>query len=136
MKRYARLAVLALSVTAVIYLMYFRTGAVRLSDLTVNEEQFLALMEGREERTDLLEHLVFEEETLFLDPVSGTFYYSLLENSADAYNPFVFVNSGDKGVKAAFLTDGITEESIKNRFIKWKELVLMKKIYNLQRPGR
>lgn len=119
MRRYAGLAVLVLSVIAIVYLTCFRSGMAygrsgRLSDLAVNEEQFLDLMEGRKERTDLLEHLTFEEETLFLDPVSGTFYYSLLENSADAYNPSVFVKSGYKGVKAAFLTDGITEESIRN----------------------
>lgn len=102
MRRYAGLAVLVLSVIAIVYLTCFRSGMAygrsgRLSDLAVNEEQFLDLMEGRKERTDLLEHLTFEEETLFLDPVSGTFYYSLLENSADAYNPSVFLRAAIRG---------------------------------------
>ena len=114
MKKIVGIAVMIASAVIGSYLICCPGKTIKYSEYAVNEMQTENIISERDEVADIIENLVFGEETLFYDASDKTFYYSLIEGNADAYNPYVKIKSDKKGLKLAFITEGITEEGIKN----------------------
>ena len=114
MKKYIGIAVFIASVIAGIYLVCFCNNTVHYSGYIIDQKEFEALIKERTEVFPLLDALIFSEETLFYDDDSKTFYYSLIEGSAGAYDPDVKIKSEKKDLKIAFIEDSISTEGIKN----------------------
>lgn len=112
MRKKIGISILVVSVMAGIYLTCFWGRPARYSQCIVDNEQFEDIMTGREKADDLLDALNFNEETLFWDQNSRTFYYSLIEGDALAYDPMVDLQSGYTDTKLAFLQKQITQEQI------------------------
>lgn len=108
------MGILAASVLIGGYLICFWGGNVHYLQCAINKDQFVDIIQTRVETEDLLEALIFDEERLFYDSASKTFYYSLLQGSSSAYNPRVEIKSNYADLQIAFLTDGITEDQIRN----------------------
>lgn len=118
MKKRIGVIMLLLSVFLVIYLICFLGSPVRLAEISVNEEQFQEIMDSRSvSDVRLLDALFFDEQKLIFDASSETFYYSLVEGSKDAYNPYVKKQSEYKTISIAVLNAQITDQDIKDNRI-------------------
>ena len=94
--------------------IWIRSDRIRLSDLRISAAEAEELFANAEE-TDLrlLKSLSFNGYNLFLDEQSSTFYYSLVENDSNAYDPLVRFRGRTNKVKV-YITDGeITPGTIK-----------------------
>lgn len=114
MKRITETAVFVISVITGICLTGCPGKTVRYSECVISQEQADGIMAERGEAADLIENLVFGEEALFYDASHKTFYYSLIEGNADGYDPGIWIKSGEKDLKVAFLEDEITAKGIEN----------------------
>ena len=116
MKKIIGMALLLVSGFLMVYLTCFSGDAVRFEKLSVNEEQFDGIRNSRRYVSDsnILEALFFDEQRLTFDAGSGTFYYSLEENSKSAYNPCVEMVTEGEDVSVAVLDAQITEQGIKD----------------------
>lgn len=114
MKKTVSIAVLVISVFAGVYLSCFMGNPIRYSECIISREQYEEIIAERSEVPDLLSGVVFDEEILMFDSADRIFYYSLVEGSSSAYDPYVTVKSANKGVKVAFLEKSITEEGIRS----------------------
>lgn len=113
MKRITGAVILTASVIIGICLTGFLKKPVKYSECIVSKEQADDIIAERKEAVCLIENLTFGEETLFYDDSGETFYYSLIEGDADAYDPGIKIKSEKKDVKLAFLEDEITADGIK-----------------------
>ncbi len=123
MKKKIGIALLLVSGVLAVYLICFFGGAVRFEKLCVDEEWYYLITEGSRRsayEAKLLEALVFDEQQLFFDASSDTFYYSLEEGSRSAYNPRVeFRTAADAfmeelgEVRVAVLGERITKEDVR-----------------------
>ncbi|MCM1267665.1 MAG: CotH kinase family protein [Bacteroidales bacterium] len=113
MKKFIETAVFLVSIIAGIYLICFLGKPAHYSEYIIDEETFEDIVAERGQALSLLDALNFDEETLFFDVSDNTFYYSLIEGNAKAYDPIVKVKSKNKDLKIAFLEDRITSEKIK-----------------------
>lgn len=115
MKKKAGIILVVLSCILTIYLLCFNSRMIRLSDMVIGEDEFQQIIEDRERsQRGLLEGLCFDEQSLFLDVTDNTFYYSLVEGSTSAYNPWVEKIGGNDAVALAFVDVEITQETIKD----------------------
>lgn len=114
MKRKVGVFFLGISVIALIYLTCFAGRSLSYAQHVIDEQEFNRIISDREESHSLLEGIRFNEEDLFFDRSSGTFYYSLIEESSAAFNPSVRVASAYDDVQIAFLDGEITTETIEN----------------------
>lgn len=114
MKRNIRTVIFIVSVIIGIYLICFCNDTVHYSACIIDQKEFEAIVKDRTEVFPLLDSLTFDEETLFYDNDSKTFYYSLIEGNANAYDPDVKIMGQNKDLKIAFIEDSITAECIKN----------------------
>lgn len=114
MKKIVRVIVLAASIITIIYLVRFLGNPVNYSDCIVSESQADELMATRQETISLLDSLVFNEEVLFFDINSGTFYYSLIENDSKAFTPDIKIKGKKDNVSIVFLEKEITEDLIRD----------------------
>ena len=114
MKKFIEAAVFIASIIIGIYLICFLGKPAHYSEYIIDEKEFEDIVAERGQALSLLDALNFDEETLFFDASDKTFYYSLIEGKADAYDPIVKIKSENKDLKIAFLKDGITAEGIKN----------------------
>lgn len=114
MKKKIGIALLFVSSILAVYLMCFFGKPVRLEKLSVNEQQYRMITDSRRyvSRTGLLNALFFDEQQLFFDASSDTFYYSLEEGSGSAYNPYVEIAASDADVRVAVLDAQITKKEI------------------------
>lgn len=113
-KKIAEIAVLTVSVITGIYLTVFLGKTVKYTECIVSKEQANTIIEDREEVANLIENLIFGEETLFYDDANETFYYSLIEGNTNAYDPCIKVKSNKADLKLAFLENEITADGIRN----------------------
>ena len=112
-RKTAGMAVLVLSVAEGILLIAFSGNGVRYEDLIVDDVTFLSIMAERTENPDLIQGLVFEEESLFYDSEERVFYYSLVEGDSDAENPHIkIVADGDPEI--VFLNQGIDRDTVEH----------------------
>lgn len=115
MRKKAGIILLVFSCILVIYLLGFSNKVSRLSDMVINEDELQQIIESRERSQGvLLESLCFDEQTLVMDVTNKTFYYSIVEGSASAYNPWVEKKVVNDTVSLAFVDAEIMQETIKN----------------------
>ena len=95
--------------------VYLRSDRTRLFTLAITPETFEELKNSHTE-TDLrlLDGLSFNGYPAFFDDPDSTFYYSLVENDSDAYNPFVHIYGNSKQVRIALTKGSISPESIEH----------------------
>lgn len=114
MKKRTGISVLAASVLLGIYLTCFWGNPTRYSQCMADNDQLSSITQARTRTEDLLDALIFDEETLFYDNKNKTFYYSLVEGNASACNPRVELCSSKADLQITFLTNGISADGIKN----------------------
>ena len=87
--------------------IWIRSGRIRLSDLRVSGSEAEKLL-GNAEETDLalLKRIDFNGYPLFFDEQDSAFYYSLVENDSDAFDPLVRIQ-GRTGKVKVYLLDGV-----------------------------
>ncbi len=107
--------ILALSsAIMLIYFVCYANNYGKLYDISVNEVQFEQIKANRVESSEnLINELYFNEEKLFFDKAQNTFYYSIIENSNIADNPYIEKKTANASVALAFLNEKITKENIK-----------------------
>lgn len=113
MKNIMGISVLAASVLLGIYLTCFLGNPIRYTQCMTDNGQLSSITQIRTRTEDLLDALIFDEETLFYDDKSKTFYYSLVEGNASAYNPKVELRSSKEDLQITFLTNRISADGIK-----------------------
>lgn len=93
--------------------VFLRSDRTHLSTLSISPEAAEELRSTRSE-TDLrlLSGLSFNGYKLFYDDTDAAFYYSLVENDSDAYDPFVHINGNSGKVRIALTGGVISPESI------------------------
>ena len=107
------LGVVLLCISVLMLLLTAGGHGNRMSGYYVSADAFEKLMQGRREcAAPLIEELTLGEETLFYDAGTHTFYYSVIEGNADAYDPVLRIKTADSHVKIAIKECEITEELI------------------------
>lgn len=106
-----RLALLLISLILGVIVLIASNHGVRF-DSCINEEgQIADILKGRTEDTELSGKLFFDEEELFFEQSTNTYYYSLIEGSSSAFNPSVRMKGYDAPVQVAF-SEGISAQAI------------------------
>lgn len=110
-------------ISAIVLMVSLITGICLLSGLEkgvtyfeciISKEQAEDVISEREEVAYLIDDLFFGEEKLFYDDSAKTFYYSLIEEDSNAYNPSIRAEGKAEYLQLAFLENKISEEGIKN----------------------
>lgn len=107
---------LVLFISVVIFLGNFRKEKESFSSLCVSIDEFNNIIASRKQSNiPLIKELVFNDNIIFYDEENNHFYYSLVQNDPNAYNPIVEWN----GVKynIAIKDTKITDELIHNNDI-------------------
>lgn len=113
MKKGITMALLAIAGAFAVYMAFF-FGRVRFSDLLANEGQLESIMESRRlGDSSLIGTVFFDDQELSFDGTTDTFYYSPVEGSRSAYNPYVR-KTADKTVSVAVNDAKITAEDIRD----------------------
>ena len=73
MKKISGIGVLFASVLMIIYLTCFLGNPVHYSQCLTDYGQFVAIIQVRTKSEELLDALIFDEETLFYDNINKTF---------------------------------------------------------------
>lgn len=124
MKKGITMALLAIAGAFAVYMAFF-FGRLRFSDLLANEGQLESIMESRRlGDSSLIGTVFFDDQELSFDGTTDTFYYSPVEGSRSAYNPYVR-KTADKTVSVAVNDAKITAEDIRDnktfRMIAWND---------------
>lgn len=107
--------VLILIITFCLIILISSNKTNKFNDLIISEEQFNNIIINREKDDNLvIKKLKFNNNELFLDNSSNTWYYSLIEKSQNAYNPVIEFKSNNKNISISILENNISKESIKN----------------------
>ena len=114
MKKIISTIVLMASIITGIYMLGGLEKKVTYFDCIISKEQAEDVISEREEVAYLIDDLFFGEEKLFYDDSDKTFYYSLIEEDTDAYNPCIRAKGDAEYLQLAFLENKISEEGIKN----------------------
>ena len=112
-QRHFGILLLILSFLVMGTVVVLRSAGPRLSSLRLAETETADLFAARTE-TDLrlLNGISFNGYDLFLDDGDSTFYYSLVENDSDAFDPLVDFEGNSGMVKISLLDGIITPETI------------------------
>ncbi len=110
-----RLTLFLAFITLFLLVMCLRDGGEkRYSELCISETKMQDLMAVRAEAAQVLcEEVFFNEYSLFYDQGDQRFFYSLLENSDSAYNPYVKCVGKDVNVQVAIVGQEISDEVIR-----------------------
>ncbi len=103
--------IISLSVLLIILLSFDRKP--RLSDSVTSEEEIISAMSALRLEALAPPAICFDEERLFYDEQSHTFYYSVTEGSKSGLNPHVSLSTLRPGAKLMF-SRGITTELIES----------------------
>lgn len=114
MRRWMGAGILGVSVLIGVFLIWLPGNSVRYAECIVEREEFEEIIDGKSEVGGLIDALIFDEEVLFFDGVSRTFYYSLVEGNENAYDPKVELIGKGGDLKLAFPAGKITPEMIEN----------------------
>ena len=115
-KRFISVFLVILSLLLGAYILFFSDNSSRFSKLLISEQEYEDIVKVRSKTSeDMLKTLIFDEENLFFDADADTFYYSLPEGSADAYDPCIEWKSS-REISLVVLGHGITKDDIKNNY--------------------
>ena len=103
---------IAISVCSLIALIYIRYASEDyLSGHIIDNNKFEELKASRKNAEDMDLQVFFDDCELFYDKSSDSFFYSLIDDSRQAYDPSVSV-IGEGEMHFAILDKGITDEAI------------------------
>ena len=110
------LAAVLFLVAIVVMLLHLTAGKESLySDICITQEERQTLIEGRRKAQDaLFTRILFNEYELIYDKGGNRLFYSLIENSDNAYNPYVKCVSEGDDIQLAIVGNTITKEGIVN----------------------
>ena len=105
--------VLGISVFFIIYFVFFFQTTRRFSKLCVSEETYQTLIAQRTETAEeLILEMTFNDYQAVYDSIDKCFYYSLIEDDPDAYDPEIGYTARDGNVKLAVKDMKISDEMI------------------------
>jgi len=111
MKKILASIMIAVSIAFILWSVLSDKGS-NYSDLCITQTEYQQLMDSRTESTEqLFERILFDEYALFCDSVGNRMFYSLIESSDSAYNPYVECVSKENA-QIAIVGDLFTEETI------------------------
>lgn len=96
-------------------LLYFNNmgESFRLEKYILDRQSYdLLVSERRECDGELLKDIMFDGESLFYDRMSHTFYYSVIEDNENGYNPVVTLKERARGIKFVLREKRITDQLI------------------------
>lgn len=96
----------------VLLLMYY-LGVENYSDHIIDNNKFEEIVNSRALADDMSVQVSFDKQNLFYDDAAKTFFYSLIDDKEEAYDPSVEV-TGEADVQFAFLDSKITDDVIAN----------------------
>ncbi len=107
---------LVISGFLIIYLTFFFQTTRTFSKLCVSEEVYGSLISQRiETAEELIQDMTFNDYQAVYDSLEGCFYYSLIENDLDAYDPQIGYTARDGRVKLAVkeikISDGMIADN-------------------------
>ncbi len=112
-RKFFGIILLAFSILIPGWLIFFREDRPRLSSFFRSDEEIAAFIGDAIPTNDVfLTQVTFNGYALFRDENSSAFYYSLIENDPDAYDPFVRYEGTNKRVKMVLREGEITPEAI------------------------
>lgn len=112
-RKFIGIVLLAFSILIPGWLIFFREDRPRLSSFFRSDEEIAAFIGDALPTNDVfLTQVTFNGYALFCDENSSAFYYSLIENDPDAYDPFVHYEGTNKRVKILMCEGEITPEAI------------------------
>ncbi|MBO5146868.1 MAG: CotH kinase family protein [Lachnospiraceae bacterium] len=108
------IVLLLISVAAAVYFICFLGKPTRLSEMSIDDKQLQEIISNRNlSDENMIDRLLFDEQKLLFDEEANTFYYSLVEGSSSAYNPYVKKYSTCKDISLAVLNAQITPADVK-----------------------
>ena len=103
--------VLGISAFLTIYFVFFFQTSTKISRLCVSEERYLSIMEDRSPMEgELLEKITLNDYKVVYDNLNRCFYYSLVENDSEAYDPEMGYAGTNSKVRVAVKSAKISEE--------------------------
>jgi len=112
MKKILASIMIAVSIAFILWSVLSDKGS-NYSDLCITQTEYQQLMDSRTESTEqLFERILFDEYALFCDSVGNRMFYSLIESSDSAYNPYVECVSIYADARVAFVGSEISNEII------------------------
>ena len=106
-----------LSIVLIIFIAALAAGAWalgrgqgRLGSAVVDADAAQSLMSERVPAEGIVPDIYFDEEKIFFDPSSDTYFYSLVEGSPSAYNPRIRASIGGEKAKVCLVGSGISKE--------------------------
>lgn len=114
----------------VIILIIVLNPSSKYKKLSISESKWNSLKDSRTENNNLvLKDIRFNDYKLIIDEKSNTLYYSLINDSANKYNPKVEYDANDN-VELVILSDEITDEKVKSDH-KFKIMIYNEKEYRI-----
>ncbi|MCQ2548452.1 MAG: CotH kinase family protein [Lachnospiraceae bacterium] len=116
MRKHAGLVLLCSSILLSIYLIFGLNQRISYANNVVSVETYEDIIgSDRVNDTDFSVDLFFNEQNLIATSANHCFYYSLVEGSKNANNPYIEIKSGEyNNLKVAFCEEQITDTVIKN----------------------
>ncbi len=87
---------------------------LQFDTLTISEEEWNQIVQGREEGDLSLVYLKFNDYNLIIDEQNSKVYYSLIGTSSNKFSPFVSYKASSYGTQISILNDEITDDKIMN----------------------
>lgn len=105
--------------------------STQYSKLCVNDDMWNSIKSSRKESENLiLEDIEFNDYNLIIDKSNNTFYYSLVNDSPNKFNPSVRYKSNNANTKIVILSDEINNEKVKSNHT-FKIMIYNEKEYRI-----
>lgn len=101
---------LIITIASAVYFFAYRNYEKPLSSLALNQTEYSTIKTSRTEKTNLIDTVSFNSYPLFYDETGRCFYYSLIQDSAGAYEPGI--SWKDRTLKLCFDHGQISEDMI------------------------
>lgn len=103
---------LGLAAVLLVGLFSVKDEVYRFSDHMIELQEYKLIMNDRLEYDALITKLSFDEQELFFDNSTNTFYYSLIEGSSSAFDPQIQWESDIENTNLVFLNSKMSEEGL------------------------
>ena len=113
----------------IILLVFFLNRSVRYNSLEIEQSKWEEIISSRTESSNLrLEQIKFNDYALIAD--NNILYYSVINDSANKYNPSVAFKASDNSANIAILKEEITDEKIHSNY-KFKIMIYNETEYHI-----
>lgn len=107
--------VIAFSIVGIVFSIIFKPR-MKFNKIIISDEEWNSIINTREEGNLSLKSIKFNDYDLVIDDINHKVYYSVIQNSASKFSPFVSFVANKSNTKIAILNDEITEEKIMNNY--------------------